>query len=214
MNNALNAILYDPDCEVYNLKIDTNDVNGIVSLKNDNNCNVTCDLYSTPLYVMNSANANSTILNKNILKFINVKDVEVIVPNKVVKVTFEDGLYEKTVCHEDDVFDLEIAITICMLKHVLGGTANYNKMIKNIIRNYSKKLKEEEENKEIAERKLAKSIRNHAKRQNKRAEKEATARELRIREQAEAIILANELMNKSVETNILTTESIDEQGDK
>ena len=53
---------------------------------------------------------------------IKIKDVNIIVENKVVEVTFSDGDKQKSVCREPDVFSLEMAISICITKHVLGGS--------------------------------------------------------------------------------------------
>ena len=43
-----------------------------------------------------------------------IKDVNILVPDKVVEVTFLDGTKEKAVCQEPDVFSLETAIAICL----------------------------------------------------------------------------------------------------
>ena len=63
--------------------------------------------------------------------------------NKVVKVTFDDGTFEKAVCDSGDTFNVDVGITICLLKKMLGkdGHKKYNKlmrethrlMIKNVV---------------------------------------------------------------------------------
>ena len=40
----------------------------------------------------------------------NILDINVIVPNKVVEITFYDMMKEKMVCHKDDTFDLRSVV--------------------------------------------------------------------------------------------------------
>ena len=49
---------------------------------------------------------------------IKIIDINVIVPNKVVEVTFADGKKEKMVCHEEDTFDLRNCLFIAIAKHL------------------------------------------------------------------------------------------------
>lgn len=125
------------------------------------------------LYVISS--------NKN-----TIADVNVIVPNKVVEVTFMDGDKQKAVCQEPDVFSLEQAISICLTKHLLGGTGAYNKAVKNGIKVYEGKQREKwrigAEEERIAKRRAKKAA--YMKR---RAEKR---REEQIEIQKEAYIRA------------------------
>jgi hypothetical protein len=74
---------------------------------------------------------------------VKIKDVNIIVENKVVEVTFTDGDKQKSVCREPDVFSLEMAISICIAKHVLGGSSSYNKAVHNGLKCYENKLKKE-----------------------------------------------------------------------
>ena len=48
----------------------------------------------------------------------NILDINVIVPNKVVEITFYDMLKEKMVCHKDDTFDLRKCCFIAIAKHL------------------------------------------------------------------------------------------------
>lgn len=57
-----------------------------------------------------------------------IVDVNIIVPNKVVEVTFTDGSKQKSVCKEPDVFNLEQAISICITKQIMGGSSKYNRL--------------------------------------------------------------------------------------
>lgn len=123
-----------------------------------------------------------------------IKDVEIIVPNKVVKVTFNDNTFEKAVCHEDDTFSLETAITICMTKHLLGGSGKFNNILAKGVKIVEDKVKAEEEAKKEQARIEAKRLKNHNKRVERRKRKEDEARKARIQETAEAIKLANEMM--------------------
>ena len=123
-----------------------------------------------------------------------IKDVEIVVPNKVVKVTFNDDTFEKAVCHEDDTFSLETAITICMTKHLLGGSGKFNNILAKGVKIVEDKVKAAEEAEKEKARIEAKRLKNHNKRVEKRKKKEADARKARIQETAEAIVLANEMM--------------------
>lgn len=129
-----------------------------------------------------------------------IKDVEILVPNKVVKVTFNDDTFEKAVCHEDDAFSLETAITICMAKHLLGGSGKFNNILAKGVKVVEDKIKAEEEAKREQERIEAKRLKNHNKRIERRKRKEADARNARIQETAEAIKLAHEMMKTEANT--------------
>lgn len=97
------------------------------------------------------------LINCNDSEFIT--DVKVICPNKVVEVTFEDGIKEKAVCHDEDTFSLEQAISICICKKLIGGTKIYNKAIRDALKSYEKGLelkKKEEEKQQLIERKREK----------------------------------------------------------
>lgn len=48
----------------------------------------------------------------------NILDINVIVPGKVVEITFCDMLKEKMVCHKDDTFDLRKCCFIAIAKHL------------------------------------------------------------------------------------------------
>lgn len=122
----------------------------------------------------------------------NIKDVNVIVPNKVVEVTFANGDKQKSVCQEQDVFSLEQAISICLTKHLVGGTGVYNKTVKNGIKVYEEKQKavliEKAEEERISKKRAKKAA--YLKR---KAEKK---REEQIEIQKEAYIRALEAVGK------------------
>ena len=79
--------------------------------------------------------------------------------NRVVKVVFTDGTYTKAVCSENDTFDLDTGITICIMKRFFGkdnktGTREYNRLIRNVHGKMDENEKEKERlAKEKAERK-------------------------------------------------------------
>lgn len=119
-----------------------------------------------------------------------IVDVNIIVPDKVVEVTFFDGIKERAVCKEPDVFSLEQAIGICISKKVMGGSSAYNNAVKRGIKVYENKISEEQMNKEEQERierKRAKKKAYKERRATKRAQEE---REKQIEIQKEAYIRA------------------------
>ena len=119
-----------------------------------------------------------------------VEDINILVPNKVVEVTFADGTKTKSVCREPDVFSLETAISICISKKLMGGSSEYNKCIKNALRFYDDKLKREEREKQEQEC-IAKKKAKRAEYKKRRAEKkEQTEKERLIEIQKEAYIRA------------------------
>ena len=72
-------------------------------------------------------------------KFKPVKSVEItnieMYNDRVVKVTFDDGSFTKSVCQENDIFDLDVGITVCLMKKMLDtgkgdGTRIYNDIIR------------------------------------------------------------------------------------
>lgn len=126
-----------------------------------------------------------------------IKDVNIIVPDKVVEVTFADGTKEKSVCREPDTFSLESAISICISKKVMGGSSAYNNVVKRGMKVYEDKQKRETAKKveqERIEKKRAKRLAYKERRAVKRAEEEkqrkAKEREEQIAIQTEAYLRA------------------------
>lgn len=97
---------------------------------------------------------NYKLLSKEDWNMMNAKiiDLRVIVENKVVEVTFVDGDKQKAICQYPDVFSLEMAISICITKHLLGGTKKYNKAVRDGIKCYEDKIKNKKKVIEEAER--------------------------------------------------------------
>lgn len=115
-----------------------------------------------------------------------IVDVNILVENKVVEVTFADGTKQKSVCMEPDTFSLETAIAVCISKKLIGGTKNYNDAIRKGVKFYENKLKNQKELEELQKSIEAKKAKRRAKKQ-KRAAKE---REEKIAIQTEAYIRA------------------------
>lgn len=130
-----------------------------------------------------------------------ITDVNIIVPNKVVEVTFSDGTKEKSVCREPDVFSLEQAISICISKKIMGGSGAYNNAVKRGMKVYDDKLKKEEVDKAEQERiakkrakRLAYKERRAAKKAKHEEKKKQLEREEKIQIQTAAYIRAMEYM--------------------
>lgn len=132
-----------------------------------------------------------------------IVDINVIVPNKVVEITFADGDKQKSVCQEGDTFSLEQAVTICLGKHIVGSSA-YGRIVNKAITNYTKKV--EAEKKAEADRKEAERISAKKKAhteayikrcKQKEAERLKKEREEKIAIQREAYIQAMKYMENS-----------------
>ena len=104
-----------------------------------------------------------------------IADINVIVPGKVVEISFADGGKEKMVCHEDDTFDLKRCCFIATAKHLykkeytqegieymamhLMYQKKYVKIVDKALKDYKRKeeekaekIRKEEEEKIIRER--------------------------------------------------------------
>lgn len=113
--------------------------------------------------------------------------------NKVVVTTFDDGSIEKSVCDDEDNFCLETGLSICILKHMYGGSGAYNRMIRAIIK------KQEDSDKAEAKREEEENNRKLAKEKSK-AKKARKRKEKQIEIFKEALIRANKEI-KDGETN-------------
>lgn len=98
-------------------------------------------------------NPTSTLIAERMLKFnAIITDVKILSPDKVVQVIFADGTSEKAVCSENDTFNLEIGITICIAKKFLGGTKEYNKTIRNVLKTMERNEKDRKDRDERSKR--------------------------------------------------------------
>ena len=108
--------------------------------------------------------------------------------NRVVKVTFIDGTFTKSVCSENDIFDIDVGITICMMKRMFGKDGNkiYNNMIRDIHKTMDQNDKKKLEEKTIKAANRDKKQKFDA----KKAEKKAAERQEQIEIQKTAMIEA------------------------
>lgn len=68
--------------------------------------------------------------------------------DRVVKVTFDDGSFTKSVCQENDIFDLDVGITVCLMKKMLDdGKGNGTRIYNDIIRGAHKLINDKENEK-------------------------------------------------------------------
>ena len=148
-------------------------------------------------------------INENNKKEI-VTDINIIVPEKVVEVTFGDNKKEKMVCHEADKFDLERCLYIAIAKHLykkdytfdgIEHKANelmyikkYVKIVNKALKNHKEKIKKEENEKRILQEEKLRNEKNKAKykayKERKAAKRKADEKEFHIEIQKEAIIRA------------------------
>lgn len=124
-----------------------------------------------------------------------IKDVNVIVPGMVVEVVFENGSKEKAVCRKPNVFSLEMAVSICISKKIMGGSGAYNNAVKHGLKVYNDKLKKEQTDKEEKERIKKKYAKKSEYKKRKAAEKESAEKERQIEIQKEAYIRAMKAVN-------------------
>ena len=148
-----------------------------------------------------------------------IKDIDVIVPGKVMVVTFNDDKQEKLVCQKEDHFSLRFGCFIAIAKHLYKDTytpegiehmatemsyqIRYVKIVNTALKNYSKKCEEkakekrlEFEKKEIAERKRAKR---EAYKERRKVRLEAERSEVLKAERTEMVDIIAEAIKKSKE---------------
>ena len=118
-----------------------------------------CD--GTTIHFSKTIPANAIIHNGEIVMPNEViTDINVIVPEKVVEITFGNDQTEKMVCHEDDIFDLRKCCFIAIAKHLykkeytqegieymatqLTYQKKYVKIVDKALKDYKKKEKEKE----------------------------------------------------------------------
>ena len=107
----------------------------------------------------------------------------------VVRCTFLNGDVQKAVCNQEDQFDLATGIAVCVSKHALGGSSNYNRAIRQGLQVWKKQIKEEEEEIEkkiIAENHKRKHQRYLDRKKAKEEVKKLKEREQTIQDMAEA----------------------------
>lgn len=124
-----------------------------------------------------------------------VKSVEIanieMYNDRVVKVTFDDGSFTKSVCQENDIFDLDVGITVCLMKKMLDdGKGNGTRIYNDIIRD-AHKLINDKENEKIEQQLEKEKLKKKAhKAMMKRQAKKLKAKEEAIDIQKQAFIRA------------------------
>lgn len=156
----------------------------------------------TIVKLLSVANGNTSGLKNTLDEVVGklrttVRDIKVVIPNKVVEVTFEDGSKQKAICHEADTFSMERAIEICVMKQIMGGSAAYNNAIRKAIKVWDNQEKlriaKEEEEKRIAKRRARyEAYKKRCQEKKLKAEQEELARkrEESIEMQKEAFVRA------------------------
>ena len=125
-----------------------------------------------------------------------ITDINVIVPDKVMEITFGNDQIEKMVCHEDDTFDLRKCCFIAIAKHLykkeytqegieymatqLTYQKKYVKIVDKALKDYWKK--EEEKEKRIREEREREKI------QERQREKRRRYKERRTQRYKEAMV--------------------------
>lgn len=111
-----------------------------------------------------------------------ITNVEILAPEKVVRCTFSDGDTQKAVCCDEDTFSLEAGISVCITKHLIGGTSNYNKAIKQGVDCYQNRIKAEEEKaiKEKQEKHRREKYEAYKKRRDEKRQKQDIEKQLEL----------------------------------
>ena len=111
--------------------------------------------------------------------------------DRVVKVTFMDGTFTKSVCSENDKFDLDVGISICLAKRMLRkDTKEANKVYNNLMRDIHKRMEELEKRREWEKEQKLKEKELNRKENLKKAAKNLKRKQEQIVIQKTAIIEA------------------------
>ena len=119
-----------------------------------------------------------------------ISDINIIVPDKVVEITFGDGKTGKMVCHKDDTFDLRKCCFIAIAKHLykkeytqegieymatqLTYQKKYVKIVDKALKDYWKK--EEEKEKKIRDEREREKIQERQREKRRRYKERRTQR--------------------------------------
>lgn len=138
---------------------------------------------------MSPFNENTSLLSKRFqIPFVSRVDTY---NNKVVKVTFMDGTFTKAVCSENDEFNLDVGISICLTKRMLHKDSHEStKMYANMMHDVHKKMEENEKKREEEKARVAKEKSDRRKANLKRAAKNLKAKQEQIDIQRTAFVEA------------------------
>lgn len=170
-------------------------------------------IHNCELYI----NRNGIVFENSIYISDKITDINIIVPNKVVEVTFADRKKEKMVCHEEDTFNLRNCLFIAIAKHLykkdytfegiewkafeLTRLKKYVKIVDSALKAYEKKQKDiariEEESKAEQERIERKRAKRQAYKERRVAKREQEEMDKQIAIQREAYIQAMKCIKDS-----------------
>ncbi len=124
--------------------------------------------------------------------------------NRVVIVTFNDGTIEKAVTSDNDTFNLEQGIQICLAKKAFSiltdnGSGSFNKLVNNAVKLYNNKVAAFEKTKEETLKQEARAKKRAEKKAKWLDRKKAKEREARVNEMAEAYAKAIKMVNEESE---------------
>lgn len=155
---------------------------------------------------------NNTNNKANNTKLSDIKDIDIVVLNKVVEVTFVDGLKEKMICHKDDTFNLRNCLFIAIAKHLykkdytqegieyiayrLTHLKKYVKIVDSALKNFERKQKDIQKLEAEYKAEQERIKRKHVKRLAYKERKTATKREEQIEIQKEAYLRAMKTVKK------------------
>lgn len=180
--------------EVINKTSDIQTIGNTLNKANGKMTRMIINPFTSICMTIDEDNQNIKVLSKETgFSYYEIADVNIIVPNKVVEVTFVDGTKEKSVCREPDTFSLESAISICISKKIMGGSSAYNNAVKRGMKVYEDKQKREAVEKaeqERIEKKRAKRLAYKERRASKKREEQIVI-------QAEAYLRAMKAMDDS-----------------
>ena len=107
--------------------------------------------------------------------------VDVDVEGEDVFCTFADGEVQKAHCHSEDYenWSLETGISVCLGKYLMGGSNEYNRVVRQGVKIFEKKVKE-------ACKRIEKQVEEERVRENKRKKHERYLKRRDERRKAEA----------------------------
>ena len=133
---------------------------------------------------------NNTAKKPKPVSNVEITNIEVY-NDRAVKVTFDDGSFTKSVCQENDIFDLDVGITVCLMKKMLDdGKGNGTRIYNDIIRNAHKLINDKENEKIKQQMEKEKQKKKAHKAMMKKKAKKLKAKEEAIDIQKQAFIRA------------------------
>lgn len=90
--------------------------------------------------------------------------------DRVTIVYFTDGSFTKAVCSSNDNYDIDVGITVCLIKKMLGGSKQYNDLIRSVHKRMDALEKEKKKAAEAKKLQREKEQRNHEKKEHKQKE--------------------------------------------